>query len=342
MLLQNQCNPQDLHANSNSTITKHSKSNNYLTTISLFIFFFFWRSSVQKNWTQWLAGSFFTLAHWLICACALLLACLDAPPWLAELICCFFVMIWCFSSRKINVLFSEVLENIIDLFTSSAWRWIHSLRLPCSLWPFSPGRSEKRQVWIRLDNTRKGLFTPSARWSSDLRIEFLTHTQTDVELFRYTFRVYMYSPVVTKCPKIPKMSLAKLRTRCEQALKSAVHRIFLLQMFSMWYSRYLFLCFDREMWTIWPVSAGQTASWQYPIIEKWKNEIQFFSIKDIDLHCWPVLMSFVVIYGVTNFLPKLVDMLLFSMEKLNFHFLNSLFSGFAPPPSGWRWMVSLG
>ncbi len=32
---------------------------------------------------------------------------------------------------------------------------------------------------------------------------------------------------------------------------------------------------------------------------------------------------------MTNFLPKLIDMLLFSVEKLNFHFWFSLFSGYA-------------
>ena len=31
--------------------------------------------------------------------------------------------------------------------------------------------------------------------------------------------------------------------------------------------------------------------------------------------------TFVVTYKVNNFLPKLVDMLLFSMEKTEFHFL---------------------
>ncbi len=35
---------------------------------------------------------------------------------------------------------------------------------------------------------------------------------------------------------------------------------------------------------------------------------------------------FVVTYRVTNALPKLVDILLFFMKKLNFHFLKSLFS----------------
>ncbi len=39
---------------------------------------------------------------------------------------------------------------------------------------------------------------------------------------------------------------------------------------------------------------------------------------------------FVVTYGMTNFLPKLVDMLFFSGKKLNFHFLNSPIFGRCP------------
>ncbi len=49
---------------------------------------------------------------------------------------------------------------------------------------------------------------------------------------------------------------------------------------------------------------------------------------------------FVVTYGVTNFLPKLVQhAIIFYEKKLNFHFVNYLFSGIAPSihePTGWK------
>ena len=52
-------------------------------------------------------------------------------------------------------------------------------------------------------------------------------------------------------------------------------------------------------------------------IKKWK-----FSFFLKDMHCWGVLTYiFVVTYRVTNFLPKLMDMLLFSGEKTEFPFL---------------------
>ncbi len=50
---------------------------------------------------------------------------------------------------------------------------------------------------------------------------------------------------------------------------------------------------------------------QYPKIGNLKNGNSFFSVKDMSFDI------FVVTFTVTNFLPKLVDMLLFSMEKKN-------------------------
>ncbi len=47
------------------------------------------------------------------------------------------------------------------------------------------------------------------------------------------------------------------------------------------------------------------------------------------------VVIFVVTYRVTNFLPKLIHMLLLSTEKLNFHLLNSLFSGIALVSHSW-------
>ena len=47
--------------------------------------------------------------------------------------------------------------------------------------------------------------------------------------------------------------------------------------------------------------------------KKKKKEIQFFFHQRHAL--WTSLDIFVVTYGVTNFLPKLIDILLFSMEK---------------------------
>ncbi len=59
-------------------------------------------------------------------------------------------------------------------------------------------------------------------------------------------------------------------------------------------------------------------------------EIQFFSVKD--MHCRQVLTFFVITYRVTNFLSKLMDMLLFSPEKkMNFNFLFSPTFRYCPP-----------
>ncbi len=66
--------------------------------------------------------------------------------------------------------------------------------------------------------------------------------------------------------------------------------------------------------------------WQYLKIGKWKNEIQFFFCQSHAL--WTSFDIFVVTYRVSNFLPKLMDILLFSMEKTEFpFFLIPLFSG---------------
>ncbi len=48
-----------------------------------------------------------------------------------------------------------------------------------------------------------------------------------------------------------------------------------------------------------------------------KMEIQFFPSKTA---LWKSFDIFIVTYRVTNFLPKLVDMLLFSVEKTEFPF----------------------
>ena len=65
---------------------------------------------------------------------------------------------------------------------------------------------------------------------------------------------------------------------------------------------------------------------QYPKIRTWKKLNSVFSVKD--MHYWQVI--FVVTYRVTNFLPKLVDMLLFSVKKNWISiFWNPLFSGIA-------------
>ena len=53
------------------------------------------------------------------------------------------------------------------------------------------------------------------------------------------------------------------------------------------------------------------------------------------MHCQGVLTFFMVTYRVSNFLPKLINMLLFSMEKMDFHFLFSLFSGIALVKKAW-------
>ncbi len=64
---------------------------------------------------------------------------------------------------------------------------------------------------------------------------------------------------------------------------------------------------------------------QYPKIGNLKqNGNSVFSIKD--MHCRTSFDIFIVTYRVTNFLPKLINMLLFSTEKkLNLHVLISLF-----------------
>ena len=69
------------------------------------------------------------------------------------------------------------------------------------------------------------------------------------------------------------------------------------------------------------------AGWrrQYLKIGKTKNGNSVFSVKDT--HC-PSLLIFLLlfIFRVTNFLPKLVDMVLFSTEKTEFLFFFSIFS----------------
>ena len=63
-----------------------------------------------------------------------------------------------------------------------------------------------------------------------------------------------------------------------------------------------------------------------------KNEIQFFSQRHALLTSFDI---FVVTYRVTNFLPKLIHMLLFSAGKNWISiFLNPLFSGIAGSTPG--------
>ena len=67
---------------------------------------------------------------------------------------------------------------------------------------------------------------------------------------------------------------------------------------------------------------------QYPIIGTWKKmKFSFFHQRHALSTSFDI---FVVTYRVTNFLPKLVHMLLFSTEKTEFPFFwNPLFSGIA-------------
>ena len=67
---------------------------------------------------------------------------------------------------------------------------------------------------------------------------------------------------------------------------------------------------------------------QYPKIRTWKNGIQFFFHQRHIL--WTSFDIFIVTYRVTNFLPKLVDMLLFSTEKTEFPFFEFPIFGFCP------------
>ena len=69
-----------------------------------------------------------------------------------------------------------------------------------------------------------------------------------------------------------------------------------------------------------PSPATKVFEGQYPKIGKWKKWNFFFRQRHALSRSFDI---FVITYRVTSFWPKLINMPLFSMEKTDFHFLNS-------------------